>query len=88
MFKGHPKGLYVAFFTNMGERFGYYTMLAIFVLYLQSKFGWSGRRAKRTAKRLEPWLGCDSPFNQIHWDFEPSNQSTHSRVSFRKREDG
>jgi proton-dependent oligopeptide transporter, POT family len=41
MFKGHPKGLYVAFFTNMGERFGYYTMLAIFVLYLQSKFGWS-----------------------------------------------
>jgi len=41
MFKGHPKGLYVAFFANMGERFGYYTMLAIFVLYLQSKFGWS-----------------------------------------------
>ncbi len=41
MFKGHPKGLYVAFFSNMGERFGYYTMLAIFVLYLQAKFGWS-----------------------------------------------
>jgi proton-dependent oligopeptide transporter, POT family len=41
MFKGHPKGLYVAFFANMGERFGYYTMIAIFVLYLQAKFGWS-----------------------------------------------
>lgn len=41
MFKGHPKGLFVAFFTNMGERFGYYTMLAIFVLYLQAKFGWT-----------------------------------------------
>jgi POT family proton-dependent oligopeptide transporter len=41
MFKGHPKGLFVAFFANMGERFGYYTMLAIFVLYLQAKFGWS-----------------------------------------------
>lgn len=45
MFKGHPKGLYVAFFANMGERFGYYTMLAIFVLYLQSKFGWSATQA-------------------------------------------
>ena len=45
MFKGHPKGLYVAFFANMGERFGYYTMLAIFVLYLQSKFGWNATQA-------------------------------------------
>ncbi|MCX6247864.1 MAG: peptide MFS transporter [Bacteroidetes bacterium] len=47
MFKGHPKGLFVAFFTNMGERFGYYTMLAIFVLYLQSKFGWSTSESGR-----------------------------------------
>ena len=39
MFKGHPKGLFVAFFSNMGERFGFYTMYAIFVLYIQSKFG-------------------------------------------------
>ena len=39
MFKGHPKGLFVLAFTNMGERFGYYTMLAIFVLFLQAKFG-------------------------------------------------
>jgi len=41
MFKNHPKGLFVAFFANMGERFGYYTMLAIFTLYLQAKFGFS-----------------------------------------------
>ncbi|MGM0650552.1 MAG: peptide MFS transporter [Bacteroidota bacterium] len=41
MLKGHPKGLYVAFFANMGERFSYYTMLAIFVLYLQARFGFS-----------------------------------------------
>ncbi len=47
MFKGHPKGLYVAFFANMGERFGYYTMLAIFTLYLQAKFGWSAKEAGR-----------------------------------------
>lgn len=41
MFKGHPKGLFVLAITNMGERFGYYTMLAIFVLYLGARFGFS-----------------------------------------------
>lgn len=39
MFKDHPKGLFVAFFANMGERFGYYTMIAIFVLFIQAKYG-------------------------------------------------
>lgn len=32
--KGHPKGLYVLFFTEMAERFSYYGMRAIFVLYM------------------------------------------------------
>lgn len=41
MFKGHPKGLFVLSLANMGERFGYYTMLAIFVLFMQAKFGFS-----------------------------------------------
>ena len=45
MLKGHPKGLLVAFFANMGERFGYYTMLAIFVLYLQANFGFNASQA-------------------------------------------
>jgi POT family proton-dependent oligopeptide transporter len=45
MFKGHPKGLYVAFFANMGERFGFYTMMAILVLFLQAKFGLSEAQA-------------------------------------------
>jgi proton-dependent oligopeptide transporter, POT family len=45
MLKGHPKGLYVAFFANMGERFGYYTMLSIFVLYLQAKYGFTAGEA-------------------------------------------
>jgi len=45
MLKGHPKGLLVAFFANMGERFSYYTMLAIFVLYLQARFGLSAGSA-------------------------------------------
>jgi POT family proton-dependent oligopeptide transporter len=39
MFKGHPKGLFVAFFANMGERFGFYTMVSIFVLFMQAKYG-------------------------------------------------
>jgi len=45
MFKGHPKGLFVAFFANMGERFGFYTMMAILVLFLQAKFGLTGSNA-------------------------------------------
>ena len=40
MFKGQPKGLYALALANTGERFGYYTMLAIFMLFLQAKFGW------------------------------------------------
>ncbi|MCP4157107.1 MAG: peptide MFS transporter, partial [bacterium] len=39
MLKGHPKGLVVLFFSNMGERFGYYTMMAIFALFFEAKFG-------------------------------------------------
>jgi POT family proton-dependent oligopeptide transporter len=41
MFEGQPKGLYALALANTGERFGYYTMLAIFTLYLQAKFGFS-----------------------------------------------
>lgn len=41
MFKGHPKGLFVLFFTEMWERFGYYTVMAIFVYYLAENFQWS-----------------------------------------------
>ncbi len=41
MFKGQPKGLFALALANTGERFGYYTMLAIFTLFLQAKFGFS-----------------------------------------------
>jgi len=41
MFKGQPKGLYALALANTGERFGYYTMLAIFTLFLQAKFGFT-----------------------------------------------
>jgi POT family proton-dependent oligopeptide transporter len=39
----HPPGLYVLFFTEMWERFGFYSMLAMFTLYLRDDkqgFGW------------------------------------------------
>ncbi|MBP9997865.1 MAG: peptide MFS transporter [Bacteroidales bacterium] len=39
MFKNHPKGLIAAALSNMGERFGYYIMNAVLVLFLCSKFG-------------------------------------------------
>lgn len=35
--KGHPKGLYLLFFTEMWERFSYYGMRAILILYLTKK---------------------------------------------------
>ncbi len=47
MFNNQPAGLYVLSLANTGERFGYYTMLAIFLFYLQAKFGfdatWTGQ---------------------------------------------
>lgn len=48
MFKGHPKGLFVLFFSNMGERYGYYTMVSIFAFYCQDHFGWSTSKASST----------------------------------------
>ena len=45
MFKNHPKGLLAAALANMGERFGFYTMMAILSLFLMAKFGLSGTNA-------------------------------------------
>ncbi len=49
---GHPVGLYILFFTEMWERFSYYGMRAILVLYLVSAttggnagLGWTGSEA-------------------------------------------
>jgi POT family proton-dependent oligopeptide transporter len=45
---GHPRGLYALFFTEMWERFGFYGMLSLFVLYLRNPtdgFGWSAEQA-------------------------------------------
>lgn len=37
-FFGHPKGLRVLFMTEMWERFGFYGMRAILILYLTKHF--------------------------------------------------
>ncbi len=42
MFKNHPKGLIGAALANMGERFGFYIMMAILLLFLNNKFGFTG----------------------------------------------
>lgn len=45
MFEGQPKGLFTLALANTGERFGYYTMLAVFVLFLQENFNLSAAAA-------------------------------------------
>ena len=41
MFEGQPKGLFALALANTGERFGYYTMLAVFALFMRENFGMS-----------------------------------------------
>ncbi len=45
MFEGQPKGLFALALANTGERFGYYTMLAAFVLFMQDNFLMDGAEA-------------------------------------------
>jgi POT family proton-dependent oligopeptide transporter len=42
---GHPGGLYVLFFTEMWERFSYYGMRALLVLYMVNYFKWTQQDA-------------------------------------------
>jgi len=44
MLKKHPKGLAFIFFTEMWERVGFYTLMAILVLYMDKVLGWSDSR--------------------------------------------
>ena len=41
MFEGQPKGLFALALANTGERFAYYTMLAVFALFLRANYGLS-----------------------------------------------
>lgn len=48
-YEKHPPGLKVLFFTEMWERFGFYSMLAMFVLYLRNPEQGFGISAKEAA---------------------------------------
>ena len=50
----HPKGLYVLFFTEMWERFSFYSMLAMFTLYLQRPDGRASAGPRRTPPASTP----------------------------------
>ena len=45
MFENQPKGLWTLALANTGERFGYYTMLAVFALFLGENFGFAAGMA-------------------------------------------
>ncbi len=49
-FLGHPKGLFVLFFTEMWERFSYYGMRALLVLYMVDFFKYSQEEASKVYK--------------------------------------
>ena len=54
----HPKGLYVLFFTEMWERFGYYLMLGILLLYLtDGAKGGMGLDKKEASDIVGTYLG-------------------------------
>lgn len=44
MLKDHPRALVYIFFTEMWERVGFYTLMAILVLYMDRVLGWSDAR--------------------------------------------
>ena len=62
-FFGHPRGLMVLFFTEMWERFSYYGMRALLVLYMVNYFKWTQQDASMVYKwytslvYLTPLLG-------------------------------
>src|SRR6266545_5193423 len=47
---GHPLGLYVLFFTEMWERFSYYGMRALLMLYMVNYFKWTQESASTVYK--------------------------------------
>ncbi|MGL4555752.1 MAG: peptide MFS transporter, partial [Gemmataceae bacterium] len=49
-FLGHPLGLYVLFFTEMWERFSYYGMRALLILYMTQYFRWAQKDASTVYK--------------------------------------
>jgi len=75
MLKNHPKGLFFIFLTEMWERVGFYTLMAILVLYMDKVLGWPDSRKGDTygiflalcyfVPLLGGWVG-DRLFGQIN----------------------
>jgi len=48
MLKNHPKSMWVLFLTEIWERVGFYTLMAVLVLYMDKTLGWSDARKGTT----------------------------------------
>ena len=60
---GHPAGLFVLFFTEMWERFSYYGMRALLVMFftaslLDGGWGWPREHAYAILEPILPWFIC------------------------------
>ena len=63
----HPRGLYVLFFTEMWERFGYYLMIGIFYLYLTDTISHGGQGFRCcTGNKHCGYLCSSCLFNSFH----------------------
>ena len=54
--KGHPKGLYLIFATSTAERFSYYGMRAIFILFLTQAYCLIKKRPRLFTAAIPDWF--------------------------------
>lgn len=54
--KGHPKGLYLIFATSTAERFSYYGMRAIFILFLTQALLFDKERPRLFTAAIPDWF--------------------------------
>ena len=60
--QGHPKGLYLIFATSTAERFSYYGMRAIFILFLTQALLFDTEAApQKTERRIPQYLSAIYP---------------------------
>ena len=85
---GHPSGLFILFFTEMWERFSFYGMRAILVLYLTAQttqdnpgLGWTSKEALA----LYGWYGMMVYFTGIFGGYIADNWLGQKKISFVRR---
>ena len=74
MFKNQPKGLYALALANTGERFGYYTMIAVFALFLRANFGLDAgvARVRFTVHSSVLFILC--PLSEVSWPINSDSE--------------